>query len=50
MCSTPAISMPATPVISAIDTGRREDSASSIDTAKIAIAILSLCGRCSPLG
>ena len=42
--------MPATPVISATEVGMREDSASSMVTAKIVIAILNLCGRCSPLG
>jgi hypothetical protein len=42
--------MPATPVISAIGTGIFEDSASSIDAAKIAIATLNLCGRCSSFG
>ena len=50
MLITPATSMPATPVISAIGTGIFELSASSIEIAKIAIAILNLCGRCSSFG
>ena len=42
--------MPATPVISASEAGIFEDSAISMVIAKIAIAILNLCGRCSAFG
>ena len=42
--------MPATPVISAIEIGMRELSATRIVIAKITIATWNLCGRCSALG
>ena len=48
--STPVSSIPATPVIRVSATGRRENSAIRMVSAKMLIAILNLCGRCSPLG
>ncbi|MNV58347.1 hypothetical protein D3C71_1507140 [compost metagenome] len=50
MRSTPVSSMPATPVSRVSATGRCEVSAMMMVMAKIAIAILNLCGRCSPFG
>ena len=50
MRSTPVSSMPATPVISVSATGSLLVSAIRMVSAKIAMAILNLCGRCSPVG
>ena len=50
MRSTPVNSMPATPVIRVSETGSLEVNAMRMVMAKMVIAILNLCGRCSPLG
>ena len=50
MRSTPVSSMPATPVIRVRATGSLDVSAMMMVMAKMAMAILNLCGRCSPFG